>query len=269
MSALIAGSIDEVLEALEGVILRAMEERSRLGYFAALYRKVTARVKQGIESGFFDDGPRMARLDVVFANRYLEALLRWQEGRAPTRAWQQALQAAERFRPIVLQQLLAGINAHINLDLGIAAAETSPGPALAASRADFDRINEILFSLIDQVQKELGEVSPWIALLDRVGGRKADEIVRFSLGIARDEAWRFATDLAPLTRDLWRAPVELKDREASVLGRRLLHPGWLLSAALWVIRARESSDARRVIEVLNQVAPPSLEEVEARRLARG
>lgn len=268
MSTLIAGTIDEVLEALEGIILRAMEEGSRLGYFAALYRKVTARVKEGIERGFFDDGRRMERLDVLFANRYLDALRLWQEGRAPTRAWQVAFDAAEAVRPIILQHLLLGINAHINLDLGIAAAEASPGPELAPSQVDFDRINEILFALIDQVQEEIGEVSPWIALLDRVGGREADEIVRFSLGIARDEAWRFAVELAPLPQNLWRAPVELKDRETAALGHRVLHPGWLLSGALWVIRARETASVRRVIEVLNQVAPPSLEEVEARRVAR-
>ena len=30
---------------------------------------------QGIDQDFFEDGPRMERLDVVFANRYLDALV--------------------------------------------------------------------------------------------------------------------------------------------------------------------------------------------------
>jgi hypothetical protein len=264
----IARTIDEVLEALDGIVGRAIEAESRLGYFAALYRKVTAQVKEGIARGFFDDGPRMERLDVVFANRYLGALGRWEQGGGTTRAWQVAFRAAGRWRPTILQQLLLGINAHINLDLGIAAAETSPGAELPALQRDFDRINEILFSLVDQVQQEIGQVSPWIALLDRIGGRTADEIVRFSLGIARDEAWDFARDVAPLPQAKWGSLVELRDHETAWIGRRVLHPGWLLSAGLGVIRCRESNDVARVIRVLSKVSEPSLEEVEARRLER-
>lgn len=264
----IARTIDEVLAALDGVVGRAVETGDRLGYFAALYRKVTAKVKEGIASGFFDDGPRMERLDVIFANRYLGALARWEQEGEPSRAWQVAFRAASAWRPVILQQLLLGINAHINLDLGIAAAETVPGAGLPALAADFERINEILFSLLDEVQREVGEVSPWIALLDRVGGREADEVVRFSLTIARDEAWQFACDLASVPQEQWGSLIELRDRETELVGERVLHPGWLLTPALLAIRCRESSDVRRVIRVLSAVPAPSLGEVEARRVAR-
>ena len=44
-----------------------------MGYFATLYRKVTIQVKKGIADNFFDDGPRMERLDVILANRYTQA----------------------------------------------------------------------------------------------------------------------------------------------------------------------------------------------------
>ena len=46
--------------------------------------------------------------------------------------------------PVILQHLLLGINAHINLDLGIAAVETSPGNQLAPLKNDFDMINKLL-----------------------------------------------------------------------------------------------------------------------------
>ena len=67
-------TIDDVLADLDVILEKSLAAPSRLGYFAALYRKVTAKVKEGIESGFFDDGPRMEQLDVVFASRYLDAL---------------------------------------------------------------------------------------------------------------------------------------------------------------------------------------------------
>ena len=64
-----AQTIDEVIEALDGVLDEARRDGSRLGYFAALYRKVTIEVKKGIAAGYFDDGPRMERLDVLdYAN---------------------------------------------------------------------------------------------------------------------------------------------------------------------------------------------------------
>ena len=51
-----AESIDQVLTQLNELILRARQERNRLGFFATLYRNVTLRVKEGIAAGQFEDG---------------------------------------------------------------------------------------------------------------------------------------------------------------------------------------------------------------------
>jgi Family of unknown function (DUF5995) len=256
-------TVDQVLEALDAVVAEALRAGSRVGYFAAIYRKVTAKVAEGIATGFFDDGQRMQRLDVAFARRYLMALELFQHGGTPTRAWQLAFEATAASRPIVLQHLLVGINVHINLDLGIAAAETAPGANLAALRRDFDRINEILAVLVSGIERDLSQISPWIGLLGRVGGRHDDEIVRFSIEAARSEAWRFATELAPLARDDWGGPIGARDARAARLDRVILSPG-LLTAALVLIRARESNDVRRNIEALSRVEQPDLQVVERR-----
>lgn len=261
-------TIDEVLAELDRIVEVALDEKSRLGYFAALYRKVTRKVKEGIESGFFEDGPRMERLDVIFASRYLAALERFRRGEQPTASWQVAFDAAGMWRPLILQQLLLGINAHINLDLGIAAAEVAPGALLPALRKDFERINEILFALVAEVQHAIGEVSPWIAFLSRIGGKDGDEQIRFSLSVARDEAWRFAGRLAPLPPAGQIPVIESKDREIARLGREILSPGPFLRWGLLLFRMRESSDVRRIIELLAAAPEPSLATVEARRLAR-
>ncbi len=126
-----ASTIDEVLEHLDGTIDLAHRQKSRLGYFAALYRNVTVKVREGILAGGFEDGARMERLDVAFANRYLDALERYHRGEDLSRCWRTSFEAAQNWHPIVLQHLLLGVNAHINLDLGIAAAQTSPGTQLA------------------------------------------------------------------------------------------------------------------------------------------
>lgn len=256
-------TIDEVLGALDAVIAHALQGGSRVGYFAAIYRKITAKVAEGITSGFFDDGARMERFDVAFADRYLSALTRYQTRDITTRSWALAFEAAASSRPIILQHLLVGINAHINVDLGIAAAATAPGQALPGLRRDFDRINEIIASLMASVRHDIAEVSPWIGLLDEIGGRHDDEIIRFSIEVARTEAWRFAVELAPLAPDTWAGPIGARDGRVARLTKRILNPGWL-SAGLLVIRARESNDVRRNIEVLNRVTGPDLRVVEDR-----
>jgi hypothetical protein len=116
-------SIDEAISAMDRNIDRCLEGADRAGFFAAMYRAVTARVKQGIEDGWFDDCDRMERFDVLFAHRYLDACRRWEAGSEVTDAWRLAFETSERSDCIALQHLLLGINAHINLDLGIAAAD--------------------------------------------------------------------------------------------------------------------------------------------------
>ena len=256
-------TVQGVLDALDEVIDTSLERKDRVGYFAAMYRQVTAKVAEGIAGGFFDDAERMERLDVVFASRYLAALHDHRSGRPTTRSWELAFRATAAARPLILQHLVAGMNAHINLDLGIAAATTAPGAALPGLRRDFDRINEVLALLIGGIEGDIAEVSPWIWLLDRIGGRHDDEIVRFSIEVARTEAWRFAVELAPLARADWAGAISAHDARVARVGRRIFDPG-LLGAGLLVIRARESNDVPRVIRALTGVQAPSLAKVEQR-----
>ncbi len=51
-----------------------------------------------------------------------------------------------------------GMNAYINLDLGIAAAETVPSEELPDLKGDFDKINHVLASLVGDVQNELAQI---------------------------------------------------------------------------------------------------------------
>jgi Family of unknown function (DUF5995) len=82
-----ATTIGDVISQLTAIVAWSKENNSRTGYFAALYRKVMIQVKKGITEGYFDDGPRMERFDVIFANRYIHACYRYQTGQTPTQSW--------------------------------------------------------------------------------------------------------------------------------------------------------------------------------------
>jgi hypothetical protein len=247
-----AQNIDEVITQLSEIIDRSRRESSRLGYFAALYREVTISVKQGVLNGRFEDGARLELLDVNFANRYLVAYELHRKGEVPTASWQVSFEAAAHWRPLILQHLLLGINAHINLDLGIAAVETSPGDKLASLKRDFDIINKLLADFVQPVQDKVGKVSPWIGFLDRIDSSADDAIINFSLDRARASAWNFAVRLNLLGGNERIEAVKQRDQEIAALGRLVYKPpGVFLNLGLLAIRLRESSDVARVIDMLS------------------
>src|SRR3954468_6636993 len=100
-----AGTIDEIITRLDDIIAHTRNEKSRLGFFAVLYRNVTLKVREGIKANLFEDGPRMERLDVIFASRYLDAYESFRQGRRPSKCWLVSFKAAADWPPIILQHL--------------------------------------------------------------------------------------------------------------------------------------------------------------------
>jgi hypothetical protein len=252
-SALQAQDIDQVLAMLAGIIARARSANSSMGFFPALYRQVTLAVKEGIARGLFDDGPRMQRLDTVFANRYLAAYQTFLAGGQPASCWDLAFRATQSDRLIILQDLLVGINAHINFDLGIAAAEICPGEAIASLHGDFDKINQLLGKLLPAAEAAIGSFSPLIGLLDQVGGRDETQALDFSLDAARDDAWNHALILAHLPQSVWPPAVAALDAKVTFLGKLIAEPGGLAGKAVEMIRLTESLDRAAVIAALDSL----------------
>jgi hypothetical protein len=243
-------NVDELTAEMTALVERMRARPSRLGYFAALYRSMTRLVGEGMDSGRFDDPARMEQLTVTFGNRYLAAIEAHDTGGQPPHCWTVAFASAPRWRPLIIQHLLLGINAHINYDLGIAAAEVAPAEQLPALRRDFVAINDLLAELLDVVQDRIAEVSPWMTIFDRVGGRTDEAIANFSMERARDAAWREAEALVALPAgDRAAAEAEL-DRRVARFSMVVARPGRLITSAAFLIRVREANDPAVVIDAL-------------------
>ena len=162
-----AVTIDDILAQLQVIIDLCIKSNSRIGYFAALYHKVTLKVKEGIRNREFEDGIRMEKFDVIFAKRYLDAVTQWNADVEPTPPWLVSFKATVRHSPLLLQHLLLAMNAHINFDLAIAAVELArTGYNIQALRRDFMSINNILGSLALEVTTQINKVSPLMSLLN-------------------------------------------------------------------------------------------------------
>ena len=247
-------TIDEVIIHLDEIINHSEEKGSRMGYFAALYKRVTVAVKEKIEEGYFDDNERMERLDVVFANRYLEAYYNyWAEGKC-TASWKLAFEETKRWKPLVIQHLFGGMNAHIGLDLGIAAA-TVQRNNIESLHADFNKINEVLSSLVDEVQNELSDIWPLLKPIDWIAGRLDEAIANFAMEIARDAAWQVALDYSKLiSPEKQKAYIEERDNRVAAFGKKIYNPGWILGTLLFIFRLGELGNVRTKIQKLNRKA---------------
>lgn len=229
-------SIVAVLQKMDDIVDQCKQEQLRAGYFAVLYRFVTLRIKEGIDNGEFDDNDRMEQLDTIFAQRFFDAFDGHynNSGKPVTQSWKHAFDSAESSSYIIMQHLLLGINAHINLDLGIAAAETMKGDNLDLIQEDYNRINAILASLVDDVTSNMSRISLFFGPMIRLA-RGADEmLVEFSIVVARDGAWKFAHEYS-IAEDKQLA-IQERDTKIADLAKCMTQTGPYLSFIIKVIR---------------------------------
>lgn len=253
--------LEDTLVEFDAIVERAWQERSALGIFPALYRSVTADIRDGLSDGFFDDGAALEHLSVIFANRYFDAFGDLVEGREPPEAWDVAFTAAmDGRRRMIAQHLLAGMNAHINLDLGIVTAEVA-GDQPEKLYPDFLRINYILFEKVNGLQDYVNSVSPAMAWLDRLSGSLDEYLTTIAIGDARDRAWGLAIDLLEAPGD---APTIIAERDelTAGLGRVILGQRLRVRPLSWIIARTEPADVRQILDAFLE-RPVDLEAVEA------
>ncbi|WP_433816152.1 DUF5995 family protein [Flavobacterium johnsoniae] len=245
-----AGNINEVILLLDEIIEKSKIDQSNLGLFAILYREVTVRVKEGIQNGSFQNGDRMEKLDVIFANRYLKAYYEYQAKEKPSECWGFAFEQADKFWPIVLQHLLLGMNAHINLDLGIASAEISTVEDIKDLQADFDKINSILSNLVGGVEKCLIKIWPTLTWILKFTGKIDTFFIDFSMETARNGAWKFANEFVAVPENEREACIQLRDQRITEIARLVSNPGYFVSAVFKFIRLFERGTiAQKIIDM--------------------
>ena len=243
-------SIDEIISLLDQTVNEAEKTGQRYGYFASLYLEMTRSVKNAIHNNRFNDNQRMERLCIVFAMRYLDALVLWKSGKRPTNSWYLAFEQTKLTNMSVIQHILCGINAHINLDLSIAAAQTCPGSQIHALKGDFELINTVIASLVDKMQTKLEKISLPMRWLDRIGKNYDEKIANFSIGMARDASWIAALKLAKMTESEQKNFIILLDQTTSTLARLIIKPGVIANLILKPVMWFEPKDPKKVIKIL-------------------
>ncbi|WP_171167284.1 DUF5995 family protein [Streptomyces sp. I05A-00742] len=215
--------IDGVLARMRA-LAAALPPGDGVGVFNGVYLAVTEEVGRRVSTGGFHDRAATARLDVLFAGRYLRAVDEAEAGRRPPACWRPLFQL--RGHPAVrpVQFALAGINAHIGHDLPLALADTclDLGAEPRDLEGDFHRIGELLVSVEERIRETL---MPGPDLLD-VADPLTHLLGSWTLEAARGAAWAAFRTLWAL-RDRPALTTEFAERvDASVglVGRCLLTP---------------------------------------------
>jgi hypothetical protein len=241
-------TIDEVITELENIKAECRTNNSTLGFFALLYCEVTKKVKQGIADKKFEDNARMENLDILFANRYIDAYRSFQKNEKVTTSWLVAFQSSKE-PLLILQHIFLGINAHINLDLGIAAAETMSGKSVEDINTDFNSINALLGDMIDSFQGRLNTTSPFFKWIDKLAGNKEEMLMGFSINIAREGAWKFTKEYHA-TEDK-EALLSERDGKIAKIGELVkFTKSKLVSFVVKIVRLLEKKDVNTIMDIL-------------------
>jgi hypothetical protein len=199
--------------------------------FSDLYLTITQCIWDHIQAGgFFKDNGYLSRLDVIFANRYFDALRGWAGGERTPRAWRVLFEVPTDGEVTAIQLAGAGVNAHINFDLAVATVDTGremgdPELDTGTRREDYAKVNDVFADRMDtllrnviaaQAVKAQGAEPERLSALSRLMTR--------IVTAARQFAWEDAEYLWALPRrsDHWRLKEEQMDVVAYLVGRGLL-----------------------------------------------
>jgi len=193
-------SIDELAAVMDVHLERFDRTGDHRAAFLRVYRRMTLAVRERLRRPFFLDPAWVERVAVRFGWCYFDALERYERGGDPPPAWACAFDIAARKRAFLLQDIVLGMNAHINNDLPLVVAEIlrSEGDEQSVSRMvrrrfDHDQINRVLHDVIPAVQDEISRhYGRLIRPLGLLLGDLDRNLTTYGLKTWRDRVWRNA-----------------------------------------------------------------------------
>src|SRR5215813_11823403 len=197
-------TIDEVIGRLQRLLGPLADAGDPRQYFHATYLRTTMAVAAEIKRGGFVDPEWTERWDVAFASFYIDALEAAIAGGQPSRPWAIAFSAPADMP--ALNQVLFGMNAHINFDLpqallAVITDEEFDDPAVTARReADHRNIDRVLASRVAAEDDVLIGISGPGSLLNRLLKPLNELGSQRFLREAREKVWANAVVLSQARR---------------------------------------------------------------------
>jgi hypothetical protein len=176
------GCVDSAMERL-----RSLRERlgcDHRGVFATTYLELTRELRRRLDGdpGLFADPDYLYTEDALFADVYLRTVEAWEAGDEVPPAWRISFAQAESGELTAAQEMMLGINAHVQNDMPFVMAELGlREPDGDSRKPDHDVMNDVLNTAYDSVVREVGArfdptmslTNPEAVVVDDVGGLEA------------------------------------------------------------------------------------------------
>lgn len=128
------------------------------GVFATTYLELTRQLRDTLRQRphFFNDARYLYTEDALFADIYFNTVRAYQQGKPVPPAWQIAFDSARSANVNAAQDMLLGINAHVQNDMPFLLAALGQRTKSGASRKpDHDKMNEILDAAYERVVRQV------------------------------------------------------------------------------------------------------------------
>ncbi len=113
--------------------------------FGLLYLITTGAVGDLVAADHFEDNPYLVAWDADFAQRYFDAYDAYHNGQPTPEPWRIAFEHADSGKSTVGEDLLLGMNAHVNYDLAFSA-YTMQLPQMG-QKDEYDRVNDAFWNV--------------------------------------------------------------------------------------------------------------------------
>lgn len=221
-------TIDDVVQGFEALEVQFRAAGDRRAIFVTLYGTVSTEIRARLLQRRFSDNDWVDRYAVTFANLYLDALENYEEDRYDRvpKAWRLCFDLARAADGLVLQDMLLGVNAHVNHDLPFALEAISIDPDRARRYEDHRAVNDVLASVVERATVRIAALyAPGLEPLDEIAGSLDELLALFSLQVARDSAWESALTLSNARNGVERGlTCSLIGSRAAVMSRLLRAP---------------------------------------------
>jgi Family of unknown function (DUF5995) len=232
------GCIDTEIDRLTA--LRDQLGCDHRAVFATTYLELTRQLRETLDTdpGLIRYPDYLYTQDAQFANMYFDSFHAWETGGSVPPAWRIAFQQAASGQITGAQEMLLGINAHVQNDMPFLIASLGVlTPDGATRKPDHDAVNEVLNRAYERVvtairqrfDPSIGLTNPDIVPADDIGGL---EMVR----VWRELVWRNAERLLDAKTDAQRQLVANQIQTNAALWAQGI-------AAVQVPGYRESRDA--------------------------
>ena len=169
--------------------------------FSTTYLELTRQLREELHAGPFKkqllDRRYLYTEDAVFANVYFQTLKDWKRGAPVPEAWRIALQTARDGEVNGAQDMLLGINAHVQNDMPFVLASLGLRTRDGASRKpDHDLINQILDHAYQRVVDAVASrYDPFVATTNSSATPFDDAAGLEMVKEWREQVWRNADEL--------------------------------------------------------------------------